>query len=51
MMMCPWCLIWEPLENYTMLQSPPNHSDQTAPIYKHGGQRGCKKLFSLAELA
>lgn len=30
-----------------MLQLPPNHSRQCLPVYKHGGESGCKKLFSI----
>lgn len=43
---CPWCEEWFPLESYTTLQTPPNSSAMCVPIYKHGGTRGCKKLFA-----
>lgn len=46
---CPWCGEWADILEYTVLQQPPNFSRQTAPIYKHGGERGCKKLFSLRD--
>ncbi len=47
MLCCPWCEEWAPLEDYTALQTPPLHTDQCPPIFKHGGGSGCKKLFSL----
>ena len=47
MLQCPWCEKWEPLESYTMLQLPPNHTRQCLPVYKHGGESGGKKLFSI----
>lgn len=49
MLMCPWCGIWEHLEAYTLLMTPPNFHSQTVPIYKHSGSRGCKKLFAIGE--
>jgi hypothetical protein len=47
MLMCPWCEEWHPLESYIVLAIPPNHPEQCSPVYKHGGEGGCKKLFSL----
>lgn len=47
-MRCPWCGEWERVESYTQLQIPPNFPKQCAPIYKHGTEWGCKKLFALA---
>lgn len=47
MMRCPWCEGWAPLEDFTALKTPPNHLDECPPIFKHGGERGCKQLFAL----
>lgn len=44
---CPWCGEWKDILEYTVLQIPPNHPEQCSPIYKCGGEGGCKKLFSL----
>lgn len=47
MLLCPWCETWDPLESYTALQTPPNFPLQCPPVFKHGGENGCKKLFAL----
>jgi hypothetical protein len=47
---CPWCEAWEPEESYTELQTPPNYPQQCAVVLKHGGERGCKKIFSLRRM-
>jgi hypothetical protein len=46
MLKCPWCEEWAPSDSFTKLQMPPTHQDQLAPIIKHGGEDGCKKLFA-----
>lgn len=46
MLLCPWCGTWNHLEDYIALQLPPNYHNQIAPIFKHGGEGGCKKLFA-----
>lgn len=51
-MRCPWCEEWGPKEVFPALQTPPGYDKtQCPPIYKHGGEGGCKKLFSLYEQA
>jgi hypothetical protein len=51
MILCPWCERWAPKEAFTELLSPAKYTAQCAPIYKHGGDAGCKRLFSIAEQA
>lgn len=46
---CPWCEDWFPLEVFTQLQTPPRYEHRCPPIYKHGGEGGCKSLFSIFE--
>lgn len=47
MVFCPWCLDWFPLESFIDLQTPPAYMNRLPPIWKHGGESGCKKLFPL----
>lgn len=48
MLFCPWCLIWNPVENYSSLQTPPNFEDQCPPVVKHSKSLGgCGGLFSV----
>lgn len=51
MLHCPWCHKWAPLESYTALQTPPLHLNQCPPVYKHGGEGGCRGVFSLFQKA
>lgn len=46
---CPWCEIWEPEEAYTELQTPPNYPNQCGVVLKHGGEEGCKSIFSIRD--
>jgi hypothetical protein len=50
-MYCPWCREWDAFQAFIALQTPPGHENHCPPIFKHGGQLGCKKLFSLYEEA
>lgn len=50
-MYCPWCKDWDAFEAFITLQTPPEHEDHCPPIFKHGGEEGCKKLFALYEEA
>jgi len=47
-MICPFCGTWHPIESYTTLMLPPHYTRECSQIYKHGGEDGCKRLFSLA---
>lgn len=49
MLRCPWCETWEPLEAFVQLQTPPGYPNQCPPVYKHGGERGCKSVFAYFE--
>lgn len=47
---CPWCKVWEPEEAFTELQTPPDFPEQCGVVLKHGGESGCKGLFSIRAL-
>ena len=47
---CPWCEVWAHNEAFTELQTPPNYPNQCGVVLKHGGQEGCKQVFSIRAL-
>lgn len=46
---CPWCETWDAEEAFVELQTPPNYPKQCGVVLKHGGEGGCKRVFSIRD--